>query len=72
MTTITETTTETTTQTGRFAVGVPAGDRHPTGGGPPGAGATGHGRAPWSPADTVADGDGHLRGEQTLCVGEAA
>ncbi|MDA8057114.1 MAG: hypothetical protein M0032_03955 [Actinomycetota bacterium] len=34
--------------------------------------AVGPGRVPWSPADAVAEGDDHVRGELSLCVGEAA
>lgn len=61
-----------TTTTGHLCAGAPAGHRRPVGHGEPGAGTTGPGSAPWTPADTVADGDGHLRGELSLCVGEAA
>ncbi len=67
MTTPTPTTTPTDRPTGVERDRRPGGNAVPAGhvpGSPE--------RAPWSPADTVAAGDGHLRGEPSLCVGEAA
>lgn len=62
-------TTPPTAATGHLSAGTTVGRART---GEPGRATAGPGRAPWTPADTVDDGDGHLRGELSLCVGEAA